>query len=238
MTTITAFPASISRDRWFYTGITLAMVLTVFAGFAPSFYLRSASYAGPPLTPLVTFHAALMTLWMLGSALQTSLIAARSTSLHRTLGWLFAALAVLIVITGPQVGISAITRDAVPPGLTPEQFLVLPFAGAVMFAVFVGLGVQQRNNAQAHKRLMLLATISVLDAAIARMPGMFAAGPLVFFAVADLFIVAGVAYDLATRGRVHPVWIYGGIANVLSQLGRLVLSGTAAWASFVHFLTG
>lgn len=238
MTTMTAFPASISRDRWFYTGMTLVMALTAFAGFAPSFYLRSASFAGPPLTPLVLFHAALMTLWMLGSALQTSLIAVRSTSLHRTFGWLFAALALLIVVTGPQVGIAAITRGAVPPGLTPEQFLVLPFAGAVMFAAFVGLGVHQRSNAQAHKRLMLLATIAILDAAIARMPGMLVAGPLVFFAVADLFIVAGVAYDLASRGRVHPVWIYGGIAIVVSQVGRLALSGTATWASFVHFLAG
>ena len=80
---------------------------------------------------------------------------------------------------------------------------MLPMAGALMFAIFVGLGVLQRNNAQAHKRLMLLATISILDAAIARMPGMFEAGPLAFFAVADAFILAGVVYDLATRGRVH-----------------------------------
>ncbi len=238
MTTINALPAGISRDRWFYTGMALAMALTVFAGFAPSFYLRSASFAGPPLTPLVHVHAAMLTAWILGIVLQTLLIAGRNTSLHRTLGWLFAALAVAIVLTGPHVGIAAIRRGAVPPGLTPEQFLVLPFAGAVMFAAFVGLGVWQRSNAQAHKRLMLLATIAILDAATARMPGMLSAGPLAFFALADLFIVAGVVYDRATRGRVHPVWIYGGIAIVASQVARLALSGTAAWASFVQFLVG
>ncbi|CAN0504960.1 unnamed protein product, partial [Phaeothamnion confervicola] len=169
---------------------------------------------------------------------QTSLIAARNTNLHRTFGWFFAALAVLIVITGPQVGIAAIKRGAVPPGLTPEQFLVLPFAGAVMFAIFVGIGVSQRSNAQAHKRLMLLATIAILDAAIARMPGMLTAGPLAFFALTDLFIVAGIVYDRASRGRVHPVWIYGGIAIVVSQVARLALSSTDVWASFVHYLTG
>jgi hypothetical protein len=238
MTTINAMPAGISRDRWFFTGMAVAMALTAFAGFAPSFYLRSASFAGPPLTPFVYLHAAMLTAWVLGIVLQTSLIAARNPGLHRTLGWAFAALALAIVITGPQVGIAAIKRGAVPPGLTPEQFLVLPFAAAVMFAAFVGLAVYQRNSAQAHKRLMLLSTIAVLDAATARLPGMLTAGPIAFFGVADLFIVAGVAYDLATRGRVHPVWIYGGIAIVASQVLRLALSATAAWASFVHFLSG
>ena len=238
MTTITAPVAGISRDRWFFTGITLAMALTAFAGFAPSFYLRSASYAGPPLTSLVIFHAMLMTVWMLANVAQTSLIAADNRQLHRTLGWLFAALAVLIVVTGPQVGIGTIKRGAVPPGLTAEQFFVLPMAGAVMFALFVGLGVLQRNNAQAHKRLMLLSTISILDAAIARMPGMFEAGALAFFALADVFIIVGAVYDFASRGRVHPVWIYGGIAIVVSQGLRLAISTTAAWASFVHFMVG
>jgi hypothetical protein len=238
MTTITAPVASISRDRWFFTGMTLTMALTAFAGFAPSFYLRSASYAGPPLTSLVIFHGVLMTVWMLANIVQTSLIAAGNRQLHRTLGWLFAALALLIIVTGPQVGIGTIKRGALPPGLTAEQFFMLPMAGAVMFALFVGLGVWQRNNAQAHKRLMLLSTISILDAAIARMPGMFALGPLAFFAVADAFIVVGAVYDYATRGRVHRVWIWGGLAIVVSQVARLAISTTAAWASFVQFLVG
>jgi hypothetical protein len=238
MTTITAPVTSISRDRWFFTGMTVAMMVTAFAGFAPSFYLRSASHAGPPLTAFVMFHGALMTTWMLAGVLQTSLIAAGNRRLHRALGWLFAALALLIIVTGPEVGIAAIKRGAVPPGLTPEQFLVLPMAGALMFAIFVGAGVLRRKDAQAHKRLMLLATISVMDAAIARMPGMLELGPLVFFALADLFIVAGAAYDFVSRGRVHAVWIYGGLAIVVSQVLRLAISSTSAWASFVHFLVG
>ena len=238
MTTITAPVAAISRDRWFFTGITVAMLLTAFAGFAPSFYLRSASHAGPPLTTLVIFHGMLMTAWMLANVLQTSLIAAGNRQLHRTLGWVFAALAVLIVVTGPEVGIAAIKRGAVPPGLTAEQFLVLPMAGALMFAAFVTAGVLWRSDAQAHKRLMLLSTISVMDAAIARMPGMLELGPLAFFALADAFIIVGIAYDIFSRGRVHGVWIWGGLAILVSQVLRLVISSTVTWASFVHWLVG
>ena len=144
----------------------------------------------------------------------------------------------LIIVTGPQVGIAAIKRGAVPPGLTAEQFLVLPFAGALMFAIFVALGVVQRNNAQAHKRLMLLATISILDAAIARMPGMLDAGPLVFFALSDL---------LHCRRRSSTI---SSAAAACTGCGSTVASPsssrrsrgwcsrrTAMWASFVHFLT-
>jgi hypothetical protein len=238
MTTITAPAASLNRDRWFFTGMTLAMALTAFAGFAPSFYLRSAAFQGPPLTPLVTFHAVVMTVWMLAAVVQSSLIAAGNRQLHRMLGWLFVTLAVLIVITGPQVGLGTIRRGAIPPGLTAEQFFVLPMAGALMFAIFIGLGVFLRNNAQAHKRLMLLATISIMDAAVARMPGMLDAGPIAFFAAADLFIVAGIAWDVVSRGRAHPVWIWGGIAIVASQVLRLALSSTEAWAGFVRYLVG
>jgi hypothetical protein len=238
MTTMTLPSVTLSRDRWFFTGMTVAMALTAFAGFAPSFYLRSPGFEGPPLTPLVWMHATMMTVWMLGGVLQTSLIATRNTPVHRTFGWLFAALAVAIVVTGPAVGIATIRRGAVPPGLTAEQFLVLPMAAVVMFAIFVCLGVLQRNNAQAHKRLMLLATINIIEAAIARMPGMLTAGPLAFFAAADLFIIAGIAYDALGRGRVHPVWIWGGIATLVSQAGRLALSGTDVWASFVRYLVG
>ncbi|MDQ8727781.1 hypothetical protein [Bradyrhizobium sp. LHD-71] len=238
MTTMTAPPIGINRDRWFYVGMTVAMTMTVFAGFAPSFYLRKAGFNGPPLTPFILVHAAMMTAWMLGCVLQASLIAARSISAHRAFGWLFALVAVAIVVTGPQLGIATIKRGAVPPGLTAEQFLVLPMAGVIMFAGFVGLGIWQRNNAQAHKRLMLLSTIAILDAATARMPGMFDAGPLAFFAAADAFIVAGILYDLAARARVHPVWIWGGLAIIVSQALRLLLSSTEAWANFVRYLVG
>ena len=238
MTTISTPAIAIGRDRWFFTGMTLAMAATAFAGFAPSFYLRSASYAGPPLTPLVTFHAMLMTVWLIAGVLQSSLILAGNRALHRTLGWIFAALALVIVVTGPQVGLGAIRRGAIPPGLTAEQFFMLPMAAALTFAVFVGVGVWLRNNAQAHKRLMLLATISVMEAAIARMPGMFDIGPIAFFAGANLFIVAGVVYELITRGRVHPVWIWGGIALVASQALRLMLASTEVWGSFVRYLVG
>ncbi len=227
-----------SSERLFFSGMAIALAVVAFAGFAPSFYLRSDAYAGPPLTSLVIAHGSLATSWVLMLVVQTALVAGGQTRIHRKLGWLGAAIAASLVVVGPIVAIQAIKRGAVPPGLTPQQFFVLPMTDVTLLAGFVIAAILKRNDAQWHKRLMLLATIGIIDAATARLPGMLQAGPLAFFAIADLFIVAGVAYDLITRRKVHPAWIWGGLIIVVSQPLRLVLSGTPVWASFVHLMTG
>jgi hypothetical protein len=45
-------------------------------------------------------------------------------------------------------------------------------------------------------------------------------------------------WDYRSRGRVHPVTLWGGLALVLSQPLRLVLSGSAGWLAFAHWVTG
>ena len=75
--------------------------------------------------------------------------------------------------------------------------------------------------------------------AIARWPGVISlAAPPLFFGLTDLFVVAIVLWDLKSRGRVHPATIWGGLALVVSQPLRLVVSGTAAWMAFARWLTG
>ena len=48
---------------------------------------------------------------------------------------------------------------------------------------------------------------------------MLAGGPLVFFALTDLFVVVGMVYDRMTRGRVHPAYWWGGGFLLASQAG-------------------
>jgi hypothetical protein len=62
-------------------------------------------------------------------------------------------------------------------------------------------------------------------------------GPPGFFGLSLLFPAAGVAFDAITRGRVHPVYVWGGTLLVLSVPARLFLSETAAWRSVAEFLT-
>jgi hypothetical protein len=85
---------------------------------------------------------------------------------------------------------------------------------------------------------MTLATISLLAAPIARLPfGAAVVGLPGVFALADLFIVACIVYDLATLRRVHPATVWGGLAIVISQPLRLAISGTGLWLGFARWLT-
>ena len=50
---------------------------------------------------------------------------------------------------------------------------------------------RMRRQKETHKRLMVLAYASIVTAAVARIPGLFPLGPLAFFAVSFLFVIAG-----------------------------------------------
>lgn len=72
-------------DRRFYTGMALAMAATVFAGFAPSFYLRGLFHGGP-LAPLLLAHGLVFTAWILLYVLQTTLISTARVAIRRPIG--------------------------------------------------------------------------------------------------------------------------------------------------------
>ncbi len=84
----------------------------------------------------------------------------------------------------------------------------------------------------------MLATVSLLAAAVARLPtALAAAGPPFYFGVVDLLILTAVLYDIVTRRKVHPVYVWGGLAILASQVIRLALSGTSAWLTVAAWLT-
>ena len=75
----------------------------------------------------------------------------------------------------------------------------------ITFAVLVAAAVTLRRRADAHKRLMLLATISILTAAVARFLAQVNIGGTVgLFLGTDLFVLAVILYDFASRGAISP----------------------------------
>src|SRR5271167_4175154 len=71
-------------DRLFFTGMALASALTLFLGFLPSYFHRSAEL--PALTPLYQLHGALLTAWISLLVAQTALVAGGRTDIHRKVG--------------------------------------------------------------------------------------------------------------------------------------------------------
>jgi hypothetical protein len=238
MAVSTAAVATKRRTRRFYVGMAIAILITVFAGFSRTYFLK-AQFGTPELSLLLHIHGLVFTGWVLFFLSQTTLVAARRTDIHRRLGVAGAVLAALVLIMGMATAILRVKGGAAPiPGVPPLAFLAVPFFDMVVFAILVGTGLYYRRRLEAHKRLMTLATISLMSAPIARLPfGLLKAGPPAFFGLTDLFILAMLVYDLSTRRRVHPATIWGGLLIVASQPLRLVISGTPAWLSFAGWLT-
>lgn len=231
-----------SAERLFYTGVAVAMFAAVFLGFARSFFLRPWFPEVPaPTEPVFFVHGVAFTAWLVLLVAQPALVAAHRTDLHRKLGWTGAGLAAAMVALGTFGALVAARRPTgfVGISLPPLQFLAVPLFDMALFAAFVALAVAKRRDSQSHKRLMMLASVNLLAAGIARWPfAMMQAGPPMFFGLSDLFIVALVAWDLASRGRLHPVTLWGGLAIVVSQPLRLVLSGTGTWMAFAGWAVG
>jgi hypothetical protein len=228
-------------DRVFYSGMAVAMALTVLIGFAPTYYLRfffgKATVTGATsLSPLAHLHGALFTAWVLLFIAQTALVATHRVRLHRRLGVAAALLAAFMTIVGVATALKSAARGAAPPGVDPLTFLAIPLGDMVLFPSFVAAALYWRRNKEAHKRLMLLAYISIIAAAVARLPGVLPLGPLGFFGIAFIFLLAGIIYDLFSRRRIHPAYIWGGALLVISVPVRLMVSGTETWRGIAEFL--
>jgi hypothetical protein len=231
-----------TAERRFYTAITVAIFLVTYVGFARTFFLRPLFPDRPaPTEPFFLLHGALFAAWCVLLVVQASLINLARVDLHRRLGTWGAVLAAAMVAAGVFGALVAAHRPTgfVGVPVPPLQFLAVPLCDMMLFAAFTGIAVARRHDAQAHKRWMILATVNLLGAAFARWPGVAEMGnPLIYFGLADLFIVALAVWDFRTRGRLHPATAWGGLVLIASQPLRLVVMGSPAWLAFAAWATG
>jgi len=224
-------------DRMFFAAMAVAILATVFVGFAPTYYLKGL-FGAPALSPLLHAHGVVFTAWILLFVVQVSLVAAKRTDRHRRLGVAGGILAALMLGVGAMVAIDAARRGFTPPGGPPPlSFLIIPLGDLVVFGALVAAALYSRRRSEAHKRLMLLATIGLLTPAIARMPAVAAGGILGFYALTDLFAIVCLVYDRVAHRRVHPALVKGSLFLIASQPARLFLGGTATWLAFAGWLT-
>jgi hypothetical protein len=218
-------------------GLPVLMTLAVVIGFAPTYYLKAA-YGTPPLSPLYHLHGALFSLWMVLIIAQPALAAARRLDLHMKVGAAGAVLVALMVPVALAVTIDLGRRGTAPPGIPPLSFLIVPFATVIVFPLLIGAAFWWRKSPEIHKRLMLIGTLELVPAGFGRWPALANTGPLGFFGLTDLFIVAMLGYDLAMRGRPHQATVWGGLFLIGTQVGRVVISGTEPWLAFAGWLVG
>jgi hypothetical protein len=235
-TETTVAPPHGRADRSIYTWAALAAVIIVFAGFARTYYLKGL-FGETTLTRLLHAHGLVMTLWFALFVVQVRLVAAKRIGLHRRLGMLGAALAVLVVGVGTLTAITA-AKNGHSPGPPPLVFLAIPLGDMVVFAALVGLALGYRHRASIHKRLILLSSLSMLTAAIARIPVdvIHNGGLPVFFALTDLCLLLCIGFDTVKNRRLHPAFGWGFLFIFASQAFRFWLAGTPQWLSFATWL--
>jgi hypothetical protein len=210
MATLVARPVKKRADDFFFTTASVMILIIVFIGFAPSYFLRGAIFARLP-SPLVHLHAVVFTSWIVLFVVQSSLVSAGNVRLHRKLGILGAVIAGLMVILGVVTPFGTLRRHAVLPSFfTPAAFLIGNAFGILVFGAFVAVAIWQRNNRPVHKRLMLIANAMLMSPAISRITPIMTHYPFLAGAIPLAFVVALFVFDLVTRRRPLAVTVIGG----------------------------
>jgi hypothetical protein len=149
----------------------------------------------------------LMVSWLGIFITQNLLIQRGELALHRKLGWVSAAIVVLIAITGLTVGHNAVATHRLPPFFSNSYFLALTGVGSLMFAGLVGWAITLRRQTQWHRRVMLGAMFILLEPALGRllpMPVMGMWGEWTILAIQLLCVGILARHDRTVLGEIHP----------------------------------
>ena len=237
----------------FYVTMATIFVAIAFGGFFMTYWMQVAqgTFTGSPMLHL---HGLLFSLWTLFFLSQALLMASGRYKSHRKWGLLGISLATAMVFVGLAVALQGLqARLDAGYGDPARAFVIVPVSGILLFGILVTAAIANLRRPEWHKRLMLVASAGILQAAIARFfflaatgggvglrPGMgppqpientIPAGVLVL-----LLVVAAMIHDRRNHGRVHPAYWWGFGAMLLVQILRPVLARTEVWYSFVDFL--
>lgn len=232
--------AAPARSR-FFLHIALAFLAIAGIGFSTTFFLPLAQgrFAAPVVIHL---HGILCFAWLLFFLLQQRLVDTRRVSLHRRLGWAGAALCAALAISGVAVGVYATRRDlaAGADDAVLGQFVNI-LIEMLLFGGLVTAAIVRRRDRESHKRLLLLATISILGPAWLRFRHLLPAVEhpfIVFSLIADSVLLVAIAHDLLAYKRVHPVYILAGGMMFGIHMIELFAGDSALWLQVGRGLLG
>jgi hypothetical protein len=224
-----------ASDRWIYWPAAVAIDVVVVLGFAESYFLRPFVAHADSLTTLVHVHGALMTAWIALFIAQTTLVAIGRRDLHRRLGTLGMVLVALIfVVSVPMIIVAAKLGGHHMPGPALPA-LALVFAFLFEFVTLACLGLFYRYRSDFHKRLMLLASITAMEAGAIRLP-LAVLNHSVFktHVAIDVLLLVIITFDSIKHRRLHAVFLWGTLFLVSMQAFSLWISGTSIWLRIAH----
>lgn len=231
-TRIARFPG----EHRYYVAAAVGIIIVVLAGFSVD--LPLLSHLGS-VSVLVRAHGLIMLTWIALFFTQTVLVARHRVDLHMRLGIFGAALAIAVVVADTATLITAcrLGGNHLPPGAPATLFLALGLFNLFTFAVLVVAAlILRKRRSDWHKRLMLLAVILLLDAALARFIGVYTTWTVDSSTVRNLFVLACVAVDTWRNRRLHPAFVIGGLLVIANDYVATWAAGAAAWTEFAAWV--
>jgi hypothetical protein len=217
-------------DHLFFSAMVLLILIAVFIGFAQSYYLAGVFQARLP-NRLVHIHGAVFTCWILLLITQTLLVSARRVDIHRRLGLFGFGLACAMPVLAILTAIDALARHADRPGA--RAFFAVPTFDILAFIPLIFFAWKYRTNSAAHKRLILIATIAILDAAVVRWPvhaSWWGLHTAVWTTAA--FLIPLFSYDLFSTHKIHRATLWGSLLLIFLQQIRVPIGHSQAWQNF------
>ena len=223
-------------DHWFFSGSAWLMLASVFLGFGPTYYWAGVFNAPLP-SRIIHIHGAVFSGWILLLIVQNSLAWAGRVDIHRKLGLAGFLLACLMVIVGWVAATDRLARGTAPPGLDTYFFYIVPMTDMVIFGILIFFAFRARRDPSTHKRIIYVATVGVLIAAIARFPLRWLFHNAAHAAIASyVFLLMLVAYDLWSTHKIHRATLWASALLIFVQQIRLPIGRTAAWHSFAAWV--
>ncbi|MDP9172195.1 MAG: hypothetical protein M3N54_16380 [Acidobacteriota bacterium] len=230
-------PVNRTAERVFFGGTAALLCLVVFIGFSPT-YFRAGMLAAPLPAPILHIHGAVFTLWMTIYLVQAALISASRVAWHRSLGIVAFCLPPIMIVLGVIAALDALGRKVSIVPLAPAVSLAIPLLGIACFTVLIFAAWKARRRPDAHKRLILLATMGLADAALGRFPwDRMGISPAVGAVTGlGILILLVVAYDLFSLHRVHRSTMWAAPLTFAVGAFAVPVGMTAAWHGFAAFL--
>ena len=219
--------------------IAIGLITVALLGFWFTYW--KPLFNGESFPALLHIHAALWFGWFALLAIQARLIRSGSAYLHRRLGAVSILYTALLIAVSCAIAVQTIARDAhLLTQLIESVPTIIPLTQIIMFTVLVGLSIANRQRREIHKRFMLLAALVAVTPALARISIGILGAPNVplIFTVSNLLIVWVGYLDWRRNGRVHSVYLWGGLAILLVRVLRIPLAMSTAWSSVAKQLSG
>ncbi|NIJ54440.1 hypothetical protein [Dyadobacter arcticus] len=219
--------------RYFFVAMAIVFPILVMLGFVPDYQMIASGQI--KVHWFLHVHGVIMTAWLGIFLAQSLLIANDNVKRHRQLGQIGFIFGILVWISLVIITVRALIVNNPPEADGQFDILFIQLQGLVLFGIFFTWGMWVRKkNIGAHKRLLLLATVIILQAAVDRirfLPGLQYA-IFIRFLYLDLLLIPLFIYDWISVRRIHRMTLLGTLLICVVQAGITFGWGSPVWHRF------